>query len=175
MALDAALAAQVRDWIAADPDPRTRDELDDLLDRAEAGDADAADDLADRFAADLDFGTAGLRGALGGGPNRMNLAVVTRAANGIVSWLRAEGAADAAVPRSPGNPRPAGCGASAFARAGGGADHSTAPPSRPAHSPRRAWSVRSTCSGVMETRPLATAWKSVPSPASRASPAGPIQ
>jgi hypothetical protein len=39
----------------------------------------------------------------------------------------------------------------------------------------RAWSVRSTCSGVIDTRPLAVAWKSVPSPASRASPAGPIQ
>ncbi len=38
-----------------------------------------------------------------------------------------------------------------------------------------AWSLRSTCSGVIDTQPLATAWKSVPSPASRASPAGPIQ
>ena len=38
-----------------------------------------------------------------------------------------------------------------------------------------AWSVRSTCSGVMDTWALATAWKSVPAPASRASPAGPIQ
>ena len=38
-----------------------------------------------------------------------------------------------------------------------------------------AWSVRSTCSGVRDTNPFATAWKSVPSPASRASPAGPIQ
>ncbi|MEZ5138404.1 MAG: phospho-sugar mutase [Acidimicrobiales bacterium] len=96
MPLDADLAGQVRDWIAADPDPTTRDELDALLDRAEGGDGAAAADLADRFATDLDFGTAGLRGALGGGPNRMNLAVVTRAANGIVSWLRADVGASAA-------------------------------------------------------------------------------
>ena len=53
--------------------------------RAEA--VGAVAELADRFAAELDFGTAGLRGALGGGPNRMNLAVVIRAAAGIVAWL----------------------------------------------------------------------------------------
>ena len=86
-------------WIAADPDPITREELASVIEAAEDGSAEAVADLVDRFAADLDFGTAGLRGALGGGPNRMNLAVVTRAANGIVAWLRSgtpEEAADAA-------------------------------------------------------------------------------
>jgi phosphomannomutase len=95
MAVDATLVAQARDWLAADPDPETRLELDVLLDAVLAGDAAAEASLADRFAADLDFGTAGLRGGLGAGPNRMNLAVVTRAANGIVAWLRAEGGPDA--------------------------------------------------------------------------------
>lgn len=88
MALDAALAERAWAWIAADPDPLTRDELAAVVEAAEAGDAAAAVDLADRFAQDLDFGTAGLRGELGAGPNRMNLAVVTRAANGLVAWLR---------------------------------------------------------------------------------------
>ena len=85
------LVARARDWVAADPDPLTRAELDDLLDQAEGGDLAALADLVDRFSADLQFGTAGLRGALGAGPNRMNLAVVTRAANGIVGWLEEAG------------------------------------------------------------------------------------
>lgn len=81
------LRDRVLDWVADDPDPLTREELADLAEAADAGDQSAVDDLADRFAADLEFGTAGLRGALGGGPNRMNLAVVIRAAAGISSWL----------------------------------------------------------------------------------------
>lgn len=96
-ALDPALAATATDWLVADPDPATRDELARLLERAEAGEEVAIADLADRFAGELEFGTAGLRGALGAGPNRMNLAVVTRAANGIVAWLREHGPADAAA------------------------------------------------------------------------------
>ncbi|CAN5668933.1 phospho-sugar mutase [soil metagenome] len=81
------LRSKVVDWIADDPDPITREELSDLLDAAEGGDGEAADDLANRFRMDLEFGTAGLRGAIGGGPNRMNLAVVIRAAAGIAAWL----------------------------------------------------------------------------------------
>lgn len=86
------LLASARAWIAEDPDPQTRDELGAVVDAAAAGDAAAAADLADRFAGTLAFGTAGLRGALGAGPNRMNRVVVTRAAAGLVAYLRAEGA-----------------------------------------------------------------------------------
>ena len=50
-------------------------------------------DLADRFAGTLEFGTAGLRGALGAGPNRMNRVVVLRAAAGLAAYLRDTGAA----------------------------------------------------------------------------------
>ncbi len=72
-------------WLAEDPDPDTRAELAALLD---AGDEAA---IADRFGARLQFGTAGLRGALGAGPNRMNRAVVMRAAAGLCAYLQARG------------------------------------------------------------------------------------
>ncbi|WP_017588870.1 phospho-sugar mutase [Nocardiopsis ganjiahuensis] len=85
--LDSALLVQARDWLDQDPDPATRGELGALLARVEAGDGAALADLTDRFAARLEFGTAGLRGALGAGPNRMNRVVVMRAAAGIGAWL----------------------------------------------------------------------------------------
>lgn len=75
-------------WIADDPDPLTRAELTALVDAALTGDRTAAVDLADRFGATLAFGTAGLRGAVGAGPNRMNRAVVIRAAAGLAAYLR---------------------------------------------------------------------------------------
>jgi phosphomannomutase len=77
-------------WLADDPDPAAREELRRLI----AGLPQTADELRDRFAGPLTFGTAGLRGRLRAGPNGMNLAVVTRAAAGLVGWLagrRAEG------------------------------------------------------------------------------------
>lgn len=91
----AGLVAAARAWRDDDPDATTRDELDLVIGRADAGDADAAADLADRFSGLLEFGTAGLRGALGAGPNRMNRSVVIRAAAGLVAFLKAEGEAGA--------------------------------------------------------------------------------
>jgi phosphomannomutase len=75
----------VQAWLMDDPDPDTRAELQALLD---ARDADA---IADRFSGRLEFGTAGLRGALGAGPNRMNRVVVIRAAAGLATYVRARG------------------------------------------------------------------------------------
>lgn len=84
--------ARAREWLAQDPDPVTREELSMLLARVEAGEGDAEAELADRFDTRLEFGTAGLRGALGAGPNRMNRAVVMRTAAGIAGWLGDTGA-----------------------------------------------------------------------------------
>jgi phosphomannomutase len=75
-------------WLAQDPDGETRSELRALIEAAEAGDAAAADDLADRFSARLAFGTAGLRGALGAGSNRMNRVLVAQAAAGLAAYVR---------------------------------------------------------------------------------------
>jgi phosphomannomutase len=83
------LLQRARDWAAEDPDPVTKAELEALI---ESADPAALADLADRFDGTLEFGTAGLRGALGAGPNRMNRVVVLRAAAGLAAYLRANGA-----------------------------------------------------------------------------------
>jgi len=88
-----------RAWLAQDPDGVTRAELEDLIARAEDGDAAASADLDDRFSTRLAFGTAGLRGALGAGSNRMNRVLVAQAAAGLAAHLleRSGGAAPTVV------------------------------------------------------------------------------
>lgn len=50
--------------------------------------ADNEDELKDRFGSDLQFGTAGMRGIMGAGSNRLNRYTVRRAAQGMASWLK---------------------------------------------------------------------------------------
>lgn len=83
------LHARAEAWLSQDPDPETRAELRAILDAATAGDAAAEADLADRFDTRLTFGTAGLRGELGAGPNRMNRLLVQQAAYGFAQFLLA--------------------------------------------------------------------------------------
>ena len=86
-----------RAWLAEDPDPDTRAELTELVERAESADEAAVADLEDRFSGKLEFGTAGLRGTMGAGSNRMNRAVVIRAAAGLAAYLRAHGGSSVVV------------------------------------------------------------------------------
>ncbi|PFG42526.1 phosphomannomutase [Isoptericola jiangsuensis] len=87
------LLARVETWIRHDVDDRDADELTRLVARASADDGErhprALAELRDRFDGTLQFGTAGLRGAMAAGPNRMNRAVVTRAAAGLGAYLAA--------------------------------------------------------------------------------------
>ncbi|HVB42332.1 MAG TPA: phospho-sugar mutase [Streptosporangiaceae bacterium] len=82
---------QVFAWIAEDPDERDRSELSALLRTATGTDPDeavrAADELTDRFSGRLEFGTAGLRGAMAAGPRRMNRAVVRGTTAALAGWL----------------------------------------------------------------------------------------
>lgn len=84
---DAERLALAEAWIAQDPDPETRTELAGIVERARAGDAAASADLADRFDSRLAFGTAGLRGEIAAGPNRMNRVLVSQAAAGLAEYL----------------------------------------------------------------------------------------
>jgi phosphomannomutase len=84
----AELIARASAWCQDDPDEVTRAELGDLLKAAAAGNVQASANLADRFGGMLEFGTAGLRGAMGAGPNRMNRSTVIRAAAGLTAYLR---------------------------------------------------------------------------------------
>lgn len=81
------LLGEARTWAAQDPDPATAATLAELVRLAGDGAAAARQELADSFSGTLQFGTAGLRAALGPGPNRMNRVVVRRAAAGFTAFL----------------------------------------------------------------------------------------
>jgi len=79
------VVSQAQAWLAEDPDPQTRAQLQQWLDD---GDTDR---LAAAFAGPLTFGTAGLRGPLGPGPAAMNHIVVAKAAAGLCQYVKDTG------------------------------------------------------------------------------------
>ena len=71
-------------WLAANlDDPDLKPELESIQND------DAA--IQDRFAVALKFGTAGLRGVIGAGTNRMNVYVVRQATQGLANWVKTQG------------------------------------------------------------------------------------
>ena len=71
-------------WMEADlEDPDLKPELS----RIDGND----DEIKERFAVALKFGTAGLRGVLGAGTNRMNIYVVRQATQGLANWVKTQG------------------------------------------------------------------------------------
>jgi len=75
------LKDQALAWLSQDPDPETRAELQELIDTNDVS------GLTSRFHTRLEFGTAGLRGELGAGPNRMNRVLVAQTAAGLGNYL----------------------------------------------------------------------------------------
>ena len=78
-----AILERARDYIAKESDHAFRSEVEALIK------ADDMKELEDRFYRDLEFGTGGLRGVIGGGYNRMNSYVVRRATQGMCDYLNA--------------------------------------------------------------------------------------
>ena len=76
--------AEYERWLAADlEDKDLRPELLSIQGMDE--------EIKDRFAVKLAFGTAGLRGVLGAGTNRMNIYVVRQATQGLANWVKTQG------------------------------------------------------------------------------------
>lgn len=76
------LNARTKAWLDGDPDPQTRAELAALLA------SNSVEELTERMGGTLEFGTAGIRGVVEAGSNRMNRAVVIRTTAGLVRFLQ---------------------------------------------------------------------------------------
>ncbi|NCA07403.1 MAG: phospho-sugar mutase, partial [Micrococcales bacterium] len=75
------LLDKAKSWLSQDPDPVTRAELELVIQNEDLA------ELESRFGSRLQFGTAGLRGELGAGSNRMNRVLVAQAAAGLGRYL----------------------------------------------------------------------------------------
>ncbi|MDP1719708.1 MAG: phospho-sugar mutase [Candidatus Nanopelagicaceae bacterium] len=91
--MDLKLRAEVETWILDDPDPKTAEQLRNLLS------AQNYAQLQKHFSGFLQFGTAGLRGPIGPGPSSMNRAVVGRTAAGLASFMKKRGLTSVVIGR----------------------------------------------------------------------------
>ena len=82
------LLERARQWANHDPDPATACALSADIEAAERGDEEAAVRVGAAMNGPLQFGTAGLRGVVGPGESRMNLAVVIRATAGLCEVVK---------------------------------------------------------------------------------------
>ena len=79
------MIARAQEWLSIDPDPQTRKETEYLIEQAiEQQDSSG---LSAQFNGRLHFGTAGLRGAIGAGPQRMNRALIRWVSLGLLDYL----------------------------------------------------------------------------------------
>jgi phosphoglucomutase len=82
---EAEIRERAEEYVRMETDPQFREQVESLL-------ADGSpDELTDRFYTDLEFGTGGLRGVIGGGYNRMNPYIVGRATQGLAQYVRTHG------------------------------------------------------------------------------------
>jgi len=142
-------------WLSEDPDPQTAAELRDLLAKSDAGDAAATNDLTERFDGQLEFGTAGMRGILGAGPQRMNRVLVRKVSAALAKYVlaKAPGAAKAGVVIGHDARRNSRVFAEDTARVLAGAGVRVMLAHRPWPTPTTAWAVTEmkACAGVMVT------------------------
>ena len=82
------LLERARQWAGHDPDPATASALSADIEAAQRGDEEAAARVGAAMNGPLQFGTAGLRGTVGPGESRMNLAVVIRATAGLCEVVK---------------------------------------------------------------------------------------
>jgi len=82
--MKAEILERAKDYIAKEKDANFRAEVEKLLSK---NDEASEKELADRFYQNLEFGTGGLRGVIGGGYNRMNTLVVKSATQGLATYL----------------------------------------------------------------------------------------
>ena len=76
---------RAREYVGLETEPDFRDGVQKLLDEG------SWEELSDRFYTDLEFGTGGLRGVIGGGYNRMNPFMIRRATQGLAQYVLREG------------------------------------------------------------------------------------
>ena len=78
------IISRAKEYIAAEKDEGFRKEVEELIASPEKN----AAELEDRFYRNLEFGTGGLRGVIGGGTNRMNTYVINNATQGLANYVK---------------------------------------------------------------------------------------